>query len=204
MKEQSKKKATQKILDWMRGESEEFMKSGAGKNNSDYVPIKGDIGKNPDKKHGSGFGNAYGAPSVQVDPKSKTMNGKQIADFISEHARGNHGAQINDFGAGLKIKNPNDNVPTIKLDGINRAPSEYKKNVNPFDKYKSQEFVTKKQGMSDVEKAALGGAAGATAGEVISGLQDLDHAKKRRDAEQQSNQTQQDAHGYWTRRKNGQ
>lgn len=200
MKEQSKKKATQKILDWMRGESEEFMKSGAGKNNSDYVPIKGDIGKNPDKKHGSGFGNAYGAPSVQVDPKSKTMNGKQIADFISEHARGNHGAQINDFGAGLKIKKPesggvvNDPYTAMKYTAFAQKMANMK-----GAKAKSKFALSD----DDVVIGATGAAGAAVGGAINEAMDENEAERKKRSSQQSSGPSQQNAHSYWTRKKSG-
>lgn len=105
------KKYLKKILDAAAGESDQFMKSGAGAGSREKFVTKPQAGMsfpdaekypNPDMKHGSGFGNTYGSQSELVRPNTKTP--KQIADFISEHARGNHMAKMDDFGAGLKVK----------------------------------------------------------------------------------------------------
>lgn len=93
------KGVSESFSDRLRRESGDFYNSDKGKNNSDFVTMNGDKARNPDKKAGSGFG-------VKIDDGRPTKTPKQIADFISEHARGNHMAKMDDFGAGLKVKDP--------------------------------------------------------------------------------------------------
>lgn len=97
----SSKKALKKILDAAAENSDQFMKSGKGTDTRNFVPVKGDIAPNPDRKHGSGFGDSYGPKSELVSKNTKTP--KQLSDFISQHAAGNHGAKLDDFSNGLKI-----------------------------------------------------------------------------------------------------
>jgi len=209
----------------LKAESDDFYNSDAGKNTSDYVTMKGDIAKNPDKKKGSGFG-------VSIDDGSKTMTPKQLSDFISQHAAGNYGAKLDDFNNGLRVdkpskpqsmweEHPNQKEHHTKMAMEGRAneigdhvpnkkqylamQEDYAKPKDYVSQYKKGEFKTnfstQKSGMSDIEKVALGGMAGATAGEVINAGMDLNAAKNRRDAEIRN---QHDAHTYWSRKKNGQ
>ncbi len=93
------KGVSESFSDRLRRESGDFYNSDKGKNNSDFVTMKGDKARNPDKRAGSGF-------DVKIDDGRPTKTPKQIADFISEHARGNHMAKMDDFSAGLKVKDP--------------------------------------------------------------------------------------------------
>ena len=205
----------------LKAESDDFYNSDAGKNTSDYVTMKGDIAKNPDKKKGSGFG-------VRIDDGSKTMTPKQLSDFISQHAAGNYGAKLNDFNDGLRVNKPSkpqkmwEEHPNQREHHTNMAKRGLAENIGkhvpnrdeyikmqgkvPFSK---ANIVTHKGGLTDVDKVALGGMGGALGGEIISAGIDLEAAKKRRDSEVEKNQSsgvksQADAHSYWSRKKSGQ
>lgn len=91
----------------MRDESRAFYDSAKGTDTRNFVEMKGDMAANPDRKFGSGFGDSYGEKSKLVSKNNpRELTPKQLSDFIGQHAAGNHGAQLNDFGAGLKVKNP--------------------------------------------------------------------------------------------------
>lgn len=205
----------------MRDESRAFYNSDKGKNNSDFVTMNGDKARNPDKKAGSGFG-------VKIDNGTPTKTPKQIADFISEHARGNHMAKMDDFGAGLRVKNP---------DGMSVGKPQRPQNMHEINEPKGDNYMTKPNYVSVVDQLkgktpfnakeyykdggisksnikstkskftiddtdiAIG-AAGATGyglGEGVNAAMDESHENGKKAGQSQSN-----AHSYWTRKKSGQ
>ena len=204
----------------MRDESRAFYGSNAGKNTEEHVTIKGDKARNPDRRAGSGFGNSYGN---KADGGYPTMSPKQLSDFISEHARGNHGAQLNDFGAGLRIKDgmsvnkpqrpqnmhelpegkPQGGDYMTKGDNYITKPLGGEMNKSPFNAkeyykgdIKSAVKSTKsKFTLNDADIAiGLAGATGAGIGEAIN--YGMDQSYK------QGVQSQQQAQSYWTNKKN--
>ena len=227
----------------MRDESRAFYNSDKGKNTDDFVTMNGDKARNPDKRAGSGFG-------VKIASGTPTKTPKQIADFISEHARGNHMAKMDDFGAGLKVKDPdgmkyrdpryyeqgnlNNNmskgkpepkrpdfmsmheIPESKPQGGNymTKPDNYvtKPSGGPLNKgfdvgqyFKNAKLATASKArkskftLNDTDMAI--GAAGATGyglGEGINAAMDQSYENGK------MVNNQQNAHSYWTRKKNGQ
>ena len=213
----------------MRDESRAFYNSDKGKNAENFVTIKGDKTFNPDRKRGSGFGDSYGSKSEWVSKDNpRSLTPKQLSDFISQHAAGNHGAKLNDFNDGLRVNKPSvpqkmwEEHPNQREHHTNMAKRGQAENIGkhvpnrdeyikmqgkvPFSK---ANIVTHKGGLTDVDKVALGGMGGALGGEIISAGIDLEAAKKRRDSEVEKNQSsgvksQADAHSYWSRKKSGQ
>lgn len=159
----------------LKKESDDFYNSDAGKNSPNKIP------------EGWGWDNNVGdlvrkKPPTKPSSSSGTMDGNQMGKFIKDYAAD---------PANVTGKRDINNYVT-KEDGF----ADFKKNIN-------KNFVTKKNGMSATEKAAVGMGAGAVAGEAINDAMDLNQAMNRRDAEIKKNQSQQDAHGYWTRKKSG-
>jgi hypothetical protein len=208
----------------MRDESRAFYNSDKGKNTDDFVTMNGDKARNPDKRAGSGFG-------VKIASGTPTMTPKQISDFIGQHAAGNHGAKLDDFSAGLKVNNymskkkpepkrPDfmnmHEIPESKPQGGNymtkgdnyvTKPSGGPLN-NAFDVgqyYKNAKLATASKArkskftLNDTDMAI--GAAGATGyglGEGINAAMDQSYENGK------MVNNQQNAHSYWTRKKNGQ
>jgi hypothetical protein len=219
--ERAKGQGTGNLLDRARKESRDFYDSDAGRNTDEFVTIKGDKARNPDKRAGSGFG-------VKIDDGTRKTTPKQISDFISQHAAGNHGATLDDFGAGLRVKKPTDksidsmtpNKP-IKDMNMHEVPDEFGKpysqggnmgkyeffsqfNKGDFKKYKSNDIQSHFKNnpsplLSSRDRKIIGaaGAAGGAAGEVINYAMDEQNRQK-------NENSQQSAHSYWTRKKSGQ
>ena len=152
------KKYLKKILDAAAEESDAFMQSGKGAGSREKFVVKPQAGMsfpdaekypNPDMRHGSGFGDTYGSPSQLVPKNSKTP--KQIADFIGQHAAGNHGAELNDFGAGLKIKKPDGMSPNkpIRDQHMHEIPESKPQGGNYMTK--GDEFIMKPNGKPNMD-----------------------------------------------------
>ena len=212
------------VFERARQESRDFYNSDKGKNTDDFVTMNGDKARNPDKRAGSGFG-------VKIASGTPTKTPKQISDFIGQHAAGNHGAKLDDFSAGLKVNNNMSKgkpepkrpdfmsmheIPESKPQGGNymTKPDNYvtKPSGGPLNKgfdvgqyFKNAKLATASKArkskftLNDTDMAI--GAAGATGyglGEGINAAMDQSYENGK------MVNNQQNAHSYWTRKKNGQ